>query len=262
MTNAVDALRASFFWRGLRVWQRNRDAVLRGWKVDFGGVIVEPFIVLTALGFGLGAYVGEIQGGSYAEYVAPGFIAGYAMFHSTLDSTYGAYLRMESHHVYEAMLFTPITPADIVLGEVMWGATRAMFSGAVILAVATGLGLVDSPLAILAIPCAYLIGLAMSGMAMIMTATATTIGAMNNFYTLFVLPMFYVSGVFFPLDHLPAGVRALSWILPLTPAAALTRGLVTGETSWFMLLWALELAAYAAVSLAIASFFMRRRLIK
>ena len=139
---------------------------------------------------------------------------------------------------------------------------NAMFSGAVVLAVASAFGLVNSPLAILAIPCAYLIGLTMSSMAMILTATATTIGAMNNFYTLFVLPMFYVSGVFFPLDHLPESVRALSWVLPLTPAAALTRGLVTGNTSWFMVLWALELLAFAAVSLLVASYFMRRRLVK
>ncbi len=262
MATVADALRTTIIWRGFRVWQRNRDAMIRGWKVEFGGMIVEPFVILAALGFGLGAYVGDIGDLTYAEYIAPGFIAGYAMFHSTLDSTYGAYLRMESHHVYEAMLFTPIHPADIVVGEVMWGATRAMFSGAVVLAVASAFGLVNSPLAILAIPCAYLIGLTMSSMAMILTATATTIGAMNNFYTLFVLPMFYVSGVFFPLDHLPESVRALSWVLPLTPAAALTRGLVTGNTSWFMVLWALELLAFAAVSLLVASYFMRRRLVK
>ena len=57
-----------------------------------------------------------------------------------------------------------------------------------------------------------------------MTATASTIGAMNNFFTVFIIPMFYVSGVFFPLDYVPHTVKMLSWALPLTPAAALTRG--------------------------------------
>jgi lipooligosaccharide transport system permease protein len=244
------------------VWQRNRDAFLRGWKVEVGGVIIEPFILLVAMGFGLGAYIEDIGDMSYAEFLAPGLVASYAMFHATFDSTYGAYLRMESHHIYEAMLYTPISPADIVVGEVMWSATRAVVSSTAILLVATGFGLVSSPLAILVIPCAYLIGVTIAALAMILTSTATSIGAMNNFYTLFVLPMFYVSGVFFPLDRLPNGVQIFSWALPLTPATSLLRGLVTGDTTWFMVLWALELIAVAAVAIWLASMLMTRRLIK
>jgi lipooligosaccharide transport system permease protein len=80
--------------------------------------------------------------------------------------------------------------------------------------------------------------------AMILTATATTIGAMNNFFTLFVIPMFWVSGVFFPLERLPGGLEAAAWALPLTPSAALVRGLVTGDVSWWMLLWLLEMIAF------------------
>ena len=225
MSAIAKSVRASFIWRGFRVWQRNRDAVIRGWKVEFGGIVIEPFVVLAAIGFGLGAYVGDIGDLSYAEYLAPGLIASYAMFHATFDSTYGAYLRMDSHHVYEAMLFTPIGPSDIVLGEAMWGATRAAISGAVVLGAAACFGLISSPLAVLAIPCAYLIGLTVASIALILTATASTIGAMNNFFTVFIIPMFYASGVFFPLDHVPHTVKMLSWALPLTPAATLTRGL-------------------------------------
>ena len=262
MSGVAVMVRSSVFWGGFHVWQRNRDAFLRAWRVELGGVLIEPFVLLVAIGFGLGAYIQDIDGMSYAEFLAPGLVASYAMFHATFDSTFGAYLRMESHHIYEAMLYTPISPADIVVGEVMWSATRAVVSSTAVLVVAAGFGLVSSPLAILAIPCAYLIGVTIGALAMILTATATTIGAMNNFFTLFIMPMFYVSGVFFPLDRLPEGVQMLSWALPLTPAASLVRGLVTGDTTWFMVLWALELIAVAAVALWLASWFMARRLIK
>ena len=227
-----------------------------------GGVAVEPFILLVAIGFGLGSFVEGIGDISYAEYLAPGLVASYAMFHATYDSTYGAYVRMESHHIYEAMLFTPLGPEDIVLGETMWAATRAVVSSAFLLAAAAMFGLVSSPLAILAIPCAYLIGLTIGSIAMVLTATAKTIGVMNSFFTLFILPMFYVSGVFFPLDRLPGAVQAFAWVLPLTPATELVRGLVTGDTTWYMALWALELVVVWLVALRIASFFMRRRLIR
>ncbi len=97
---------------------------------------------------------------------------------------------------------------------------------------------------------------------MIMTATATTIGAMNNFFTLFIMPMFWVSGIFFPLDRLPDAVRAATWALPLTPSASLVRGLVTGDVSWLMILWTMEMVAFTLVGLGLASFFMQRRLVK
>lgn len=256
------AVRNSVWWGGWRVWQRNRDAFLRGWKVEIGGIAVEPFIMLVAIGFGLGSYIQDVGGRSYAEFLAPGLIASYAMFHATFDSTYGAYLRMETHNIYEAVLFTPLGPEDIVIGEVMWSATRATLSAAAVLLTAVAFGLIDSPYAVLALPSAYLIGFSIGAVAMILTATATTIGAMNNFFTLFILPMFYVSGVFFPLDRLPEWVQIATWALPLTPAAALVRGLATGDLSWWMAAWVLELVAVSLVALKLAAYFMRRRLIK
>ena len=262
MSTLTQTMQGTVIWGGIRVWQRNLDAFLRSWKVEVGGLAVEPFIMLIAIGFGLGAYIRGIEGASYAAFLAPGVIASYAMFHASFDSTYGAYLRMEAHHVYEAMLFTPLGPEDIVMGEVMWGASKALLSATAVLIVATAFGLVGSPLAILALPVAYLIGLTFASIAMIMTATASTIGAMNNFFTLFVIPMFWVSGVFFPLDQLPDIVQKAAWVLPLTPAAALVRGLFEGELTLLMLVWTLQLILYFGVSLWLASKFMRRRLIK
>jgi lipooligosaccharide transport system permease protein len=256
------SMHGTVLWGAFRVWQRNRDAFKRAWKVEIGGIAVEPVIMLIAIGFGLGAYIPDIGDQSYAEFLAPGVIASYAMFHATFDSAWGAYLRMESHHVYEAILFTPLGPEDIVLGEVLWSATRGLLAGTAVLIVATAFGLVESPLAVLSLPSAFLIGFAIASIAMVLTATATTIGAMTNFFTLFILPMFYISGVFFPLERLPDVVQVFSWALPLTPAAALVRGFVVGDPSWTMLLWTAELFAMGIVALKVASVFMRRRLMK
>ena len=256
------AIQDTVVWGGFRVWQRNRDAFLRAWRVEVGGITIEPFILLVAIGFGLGSFIQDIGDLSYAEFLTPGIIASYAMFHASYDATYGAYLRMETYHIYEAILFTPLGAEDIVVGEVMWGATRAVLSGIAVLVVASLFGLVGSPLAILAIPCAYLIGLTFASISMVLTATATTIGAMNNFFTLFLIPMFWVSDVFFPLERLPEGVQFAAWALPLRPAVALVRGLVTGETSWLMVVWAVELMTVTVIALWLASIFMRRRLIR
>jgi lipooligosaccharide transport system permease protein len=184
------------------------------------------------------------------------------LWHATFDATYGAYIRMSTNHLYEAYLFTPVGAGDIVAGEVMWSATRSVMSATAVLVAASIFGLVDSPLAVFALPAAFLIGVMFASIAMLMTATAKSIGSMNNFFTLFLLPMFYVGGVFFPLDRLPELLQRIAWVMPLTPAAALVRGLVTGNTTPMMALWTLELAAYTALAFWLASYFMRKRLIR
>ena len=262
LESIMPAIHRTPVWGGFRLWQRNRDATMRAWKVEIGGLTVEPFILLLAMGFGLGEYVGDIGDLSYAEFIAPGIVAGYAMFHATFDATYGAYLRMESHHIYEAMLFTPMEPEDIVVGEVMWGATRAVISASAVMAAAAAFGLVGSPMALLAIPAAYLIGLVFASLAMVITAAASTIGAMNNFFTLFLMPMFYLSGTFFPLDRLPEVMQRVAWVLPLTPATSLVRGLMAGDLNPWMLAWTAELIVFAVAPLFLASYLLRRRLTK
>ena len=262
MSTVAQAVQGTIFWGGFRVWQRNRDAFLRAWSVEVGGIVVEPFIMLAAIGFGLGEFVEDIGDLRYAEWFAPGAMASLAMFHATFDSTFGAYMRMETNHIYEAVLSTPLGPEDIVMGEIMWAATRAVLPATFVLLAAAMFGVVVSPLAVLAIPCAYLIGVTIASIAMIATASAATIGSLNNFFTLFILPMFWISGVFFPIDRLPDALQTASWALPLTPATALVRGLFTGETSWPMILWALELLAFSIVALRLATVLMRRRLIK
>ena len=84
MSTVLVSMQSTVLWGGFRVWQRNRDAFLRAWKVEIGGIAVEPFIMLVAIGFGLGAYIQDIDGRSYAEFLAPGVIAGYAMFHARM----------------------------------------------------------------------------------------------------------------------------------------------------------------------------------
>ena len=103
-------------WGGFRVWQRNLDAFRRAWRFEIGGLFVEPFVLLLGVGFGLGAYISNLgEGISYPHFLAPGVIASYAMFHATFDASYGAYMRMTTHNLYESILFTPLGPEDIVM---------------------------------------------------------------------------------------------------------------------------------------------------
>ena len=120
----------------------------------------------------------------------------------------------------------------------------------------------NSPLAIFTIPIAFLVGVMFASMAMTLTAVAPSINTLNNFFTLFVTPMFFISGTFFPLGRLPEAVQAIAWALPLTSATHIMRSLTQGHLSLADLGALAIMLAYTIVFLVAALFFMRRRLIK
>lgn len=244
-----------------RVWQRNWDVFMRLWRVELWPGFLEPVIILLAMGFGLGAFVQPISGMSYLEFIAPGLVASSAMFSASFECTYGSFIRMTFQKTYEAILATPLMVDDVVGGEVLWGATRALFSGGVVLLVITAFGLVRSPAAILILVLLFLQGLAFSSLSLFFTGLAPSIYTFNYYFTLFITPLFFFSGIFFPLEQLPPLFQALSWFTPLTHVVNLYRALVLGELSWG-LAWDLAwLVPFTALFLTLSQLAMRRRLI-
>lgn len=248
-------------WRLIRTWQRNRDVFLMLWKSEVPGSVVEPIIILLAMGFGLGSYVGMVGGQSYIEYIAPGIIASYAMYSASFECTYGTFVRMEYQKTYDAILATPVSVEDIIVGEIFWGATRSLLTGVVILAVAAAFRFVHSLWALAILPLSFLQGLMFSAIAMVFTSFARTINSFNYYITLFITPMFFFSGVFFPLSSFPPIVQTLSWIAPLTPVVRITRALFNGEMQTSLLFPFGLIIAITAGFFFVSLTTMRRRLI-
>jgi len=249
-----------FSWRFIRMWQRNRDVFLRLWHSEAPGFVFEPIVILLAMGLGLGAYVGLVDGQKYIEFIAPGIIASYAMSSASFECTYGSFVRMEYQKTYDAILATPLNVEDIAAGEIFWGATRSFMTGTVILAIAAAFQLVPSPWAAVIPVLAFLEGIMFGSIALFVTSIVPSIYSFNYYFTLFITPMFFFSGVFFPLSSFPQIVQTLSWVAPLTPVVHLTRALINGEFHTD-LLWALALIiGLAALFFSISLVTMKRRL--
>jgi len=249
-----------FSWRFIRLWQRNRDVFFRLWHSEAPGMIVEPILILVAMGLGLGAYVGLINGQEYIEFVAPGIIASYAMFAATFECTYGTFFRMEEQKTFDAIIATPLNVEDVVAGEIFWGATRALMTGTVILAIEAAFQLVHSPWVLLIPLVCFLQGIMFSSIAVFFSSIVPSFYSFNHFFTLFVTPMFFFSGVFFPLTQFPEVIQTLSWIAPLTPVVIINRALFQGEFHIDVLGSFALIVAIAAVFFAVSLFTMRRRL--
>jgi lipooligosaccharide transport system permease protein len=244
----------------LAVWRRNilvwRKLLVPAILMNFG----EPLIYLLGLGFGLGRFVGEMSGMSYIAFLSSGIIASSAMTTASFEGMYSVFTRMVPQKTYEAILATPLEIDDILAGEMLWCATKSLFSGMAILAVATVLGVVGSWQALWVIPVVFLIGLCFAGPALIMSSLAYNYDFFNYYFVLIVTPMYILSGVFYPIESLPAGVQGAVQFLPLTHAVILTRGLVAGAELHQPLLHLAVLLLCAVVSYSIALVLVRKRL--
>jgi len=249
-----------FSWRFIRVWQRNRDVFFKLWHSEAPGFVAEPIIILLAMGVGLGAYVGLVDGQQYMDFIAPGIIASYAMFSASFECTYGTFVRMDYQKTFDAIIATPLNVEDITAGEIFWGATRSLMTGTVILVIAAAFQLVHSPWALLIPLLSLLQGIMFSAISVLFTSIVPSIYSFNYYFTLFITPMFFFSGVFFPLSSFPEIVQTLSWIAPLTPVVHLTRALISGEFQ-LDLLWALALIiGLTILFFSISLVTMKRRL--
>ena len=76
------------------------------------------------------------------------------------DSTINVFFKLKFAKIYDAMLATPLGPADIAVGEITWAQLRGTLYSVAFLVVMAALGLITSWWALLALPATMLIGLA------------------------------------------------------------------------------------------------------
>ena len=145
--------------RAGKVWQRNLDVFFKTWKVNFFPPFIEALLYLTAIGLGIGTYVGAINGVPYIDYIAPAVLAISVMNSAFFECTYGSYVRMYYQKSFDAIIATPLSIEDVIAGELLWGATRSVISVTIMLPVLAVFGVISLPFSLLAIPLAFLGGL-------------------------------------------------------------------------------------------------------
>lgn len=212
----------------MRVWQREVTLYKRIWPSTILSTLFDPVMYLLALGFGLGAYVGSIQGRPYMEFIAPGLIASSVMYASIFEAAWNSYVRIFVERSYDSMMATPAELEDVVAGEAAWGASRAFIYSIVMLLVLRAFGLVHSWWALLIPLVAILAGLMFMVLALSYTVTVKHMDQLTFLFTLGVTPMFLFSGIFFPLDGLPTLVQAVAWLSPLYHLVEAVRALAFG----------------------------------
>lgn len=247
--------------RFVHIWRRNRLVWRKLAIPSMLGNLADPMLYMLGLGYGLGAMLPEVGGMPYVAFLAAGIVCSSTMMSASFEAMYSGFSRMHVQRTWDAIMNAPVLLDDVVIGEAVWAASKALLSGTAVLLVASALGLV-APLGIWVLPVVFLTGLVFAGLGLVMTSLSPSYDFFMYYFTLAITPMMLASGVFFPIEQLPQWLQTAAQALPLTHAVALARPLMNGVAPGNVALHLLVLAAYAAVSLYCALILARRRLLK
>ena len=252
-------------YRAVQVWRRDLNVYGATWWTNAIPPIFEPILYLLAFGAGVGALIQKpiAYGGKdvpYVAFIAPGLIAVTMMFWAFFETLYASFIRMYYQKTFDAIVATPLSLDDVIAGEILWGATKAVGASILMLGVISFFGVL-TPTALLVIPFSILAGLFFAGLGMTFTAICPTIDSFNLPIFLFIYPMFLFGGTFFPIDVLPVWARVVAVGLPLTHVASFVRGVCLGNVGPKLWIDVAYLAVGTPVLFVLSIRLMRRRLV-
>jgi ABC-2 type transport system permease protein len=195
-----------------------REILLFGRRLLRLGYVIStmfmPLLYLLAFGLGLGSRV-AIGGGSYLDYILPGLIAMSSMINSYTWIANGLTMGRLYFRTFQIYVQAPVSASAIVLGQVLSGVVRGLFSALILIILGhlLGSGLKLTPVFVLALV-ANCVLFAAFGVIVGMQSRSHEDTA--NFTNFFIMPMAFFCGTFFPIDRMPWMLRVIINCLPLT----------------------------------------------
>jgi lipooligosaccharide transport system permease protein len=247
----------------LPVFRHLFTAYVRTWRGSVFSSFVLPVMFLVGMGLSVGSYVDKAGslGYPYLDYIAPGLLASTVFQVAFNESTYPVAAGFLWLRTFHAMRASPLRPADILGGEILYIWLRAGASGAGFLVVMTLFGTVHSPMALATIPVSLLLAVASATPVLAYSATIKHDAMFAILFRFLVIPATLFAAVFFPVEQLPAAARWLAYLSPLWHGVELTRAATLGTPTALGWMWhVVFLAAWAVVGSLIARRQFNRRL--
>jgi ABC-2 type transport system permease protein len=204
--------------RGVRVvWQRELVRFFRD-RLRIVTSLAQPVLFLFIMGTGLSPLVQTGgQDFDFRTFMFPGVVAMTVLF-TAMFSAISIVWDREFGFLRE-MLVAPVSRGSLVVGKCLGGATVATFQGTIMLTLAGFVHVPYSPalMATLVVEMA-LTAFTLTAFGIVLAARMQQVQSFQVVVQFFVLPLFFLSGAVFPLTRLPAWLRALTRIDPLSYA--------------------------------------------
>lgn len=252
----------SVWFRHMRVYTQH--IISNGFPPFF-----EPLIFLAGVGLGLGRYIEPIDGRPYVQFLAIGLLITSSMWTAFFECTFGTFIRMEFQKTYDGMLAAPVTAENLIVGEMLWAASKGFFFSFAVLCMLTLVSLIwPKAMPMLPMPnvlIAPFVGFSnafmFATMALLITSFVKTINHFNFFMTGVISPMFFFSGVVFPVSNLPEVIRPVAEIVPLTHSVRIIRSICDSNYSIFLVWDVIYIILFTLVVGMLAVKRLKKRLI-
>ena len=215
---------AGFLLPVMTLWQREIVRFVRQ-RSRLGSALSTPLVFWLLLGGGFSASFrppGAPQGTGYLEYLYPGMIILVILF----TAIFATISVIEDRKVgfLQGVLVAPVSRASIVLGQALGGTTLALFQGVLFLLLAPLAGVHLTVTSVLAgIVVMVLVSFALTSLGLIIAWRMQSIQGFHAIMNLILMPIWFLSGAFFPASGLPSWLGWLMWLNPLTYGMAALR---------------------------------------
>jgi lipooligosaccharide transport system permease protein len=211
------------------VWYRHFRVYNTSFFANATPAVLEPLFFQLAVGFGVGRYLGQkFNGLEYAAFMAPGILGMTALYTAAFEATHATFVRMRYQKTYSAMLATPLTRSDIFWGELLWCASKGFLYSTIVGVVLLAFGTILSSAALLVPIAGFFTAMAFAGLSFVVTSRVKNINQFQYFFTAFLTPLIYISGLMFPVQELPYGLSWVAYSLPMFHVIETFRLIVSG----------------------------------
>lgn len=211
------------------VWYRHFRVYTKNLLSNGFPPFLEPLIFLAGMGLGLNQYISQMDGVPYIRFLSMGLLVTTAMFTASFECSFGTFVRMEFDKVYDSMIAAPMSVDDLLTGEMLWAGTKGLFFTFSVLCVMLVFKTIPPGTILLAPLVGFITGVMFAAISLFITYFVQDINQFNFYFTGVLSPMFFFSGVVFPLSKLPAFIRPIAEIFPLTHSVRLIHSLYFGK---------------------------------
>ncbi len=237
------------------LWLRDLKRTWRA-KSRIIGSLMMPifFLVFLGTGFRRAALPGIPDGMDYITYLIPGVMGMSLLFSSTFGGL--QVLWDKEFGFLKEIMVTPVSRLSIVMGRLAGGSTIAIIQSLMILTFSTIFGFrVTSIIGVLtAFVFMILIAFTFIGLGVTFASRMKDMHGFQIIFNFVIFPIFFLSGALFPISELPAPIRILSYIDPLTYGVDGLRGALVGTSAHPMALNFIVLLAICIGIVSLASF--------
>ncbi|MFH1127547.1 MAG: ABC transporter permease [archaeon] len=241
------------------MWLREMKRFVRA-KSRIIGTLAMPLFFLAFLGFGFNtAAIPNVPSGvNYIQFLVPGII-GMTMLFTSMFAGISVLWDREFGFLKEIMV-APVDRVSIVLGRIAGGTTTALIQGMMILLISLLMGfeVVGVAQFLTAVVFMVLIACTFIGLGLIFASNMKDIQGFNMIMNFVIFPLFFLSGALFPLENLPAVVRYLSYLDPLTYGVDGLRGALIGFSSFGVATDFFVLLGFSVIMVSLGAYFFEK----